>query len=108
MEISNLSQLDLDKSYTFADYYFWKFQERVELLWGKIMKMSPATSRIHQEIAQYINFKLSLFLEKKACKVYFAPFDVRLDGGNGDQKIINVVQPDICVVCDLAKLDEKG
>jgi hypothetical protein len=40
------------------------------------MKMSPATSRIHQEIAQYINFKLSLFLEKKACKVYFAPFDV--------------------------------
>lgn len=44
------------------------------------------------------------------CRVYHAPFDVRLTtgGANGDQQIRTVVQPDICVVCDPAKLDERG
>ena len=39
-----------------------------------------------------------------------APFDVRLTtgGANGDQEIKTVVQPDICVVCDLAKIDARG
>ena len=44
------------------------------------------------------------------CQVYHAPFDVRLTtaGANGDQQIQTVVQPDICVICDLAKLDDRG
>ena len=47
---------------------------------------------------------------KGKCKIYTAPFDVRLpvNGETADDKIYNVVQPDICVVCDKSKLDEKG
>ena len=44
------------------------------------------------------------------CEVYSAPFDVRFpkNGETADDKIYTVVQPDICVVCDLSKLDELG
>jgi Uma2 family endonuclease len=108
MEITNLSQLDLSKRYTYADYFSWKFQDRVELLKGKIMAMSPAPSRRHQVISQKINLKLSNFLVESPCEVYYAPFDVRLERLEDDSKIESVVQPDICVVCDLSKLDEKG
>jgi Uma2 family endonuclease len=48
-------------------------------------------------------------LEGKICQVYEAPFDVRFaDGIIDDRKIKNVVQPDICVICDLDKLDDRG
>lgn len=108
MEITSLSQLDLDKTYSYADYFSWKFQERVELLKGKIMKMSPAPSRQHQEIAQFINSELYSFLKTNPCRVFFAPFDVRLERVKDDKKVENVVQPDLCVVCDLTKLDDRG
>jgi Uma2 family endonuclease len=108
MEITSLSQLDLTKSYTYADYFSWKIQERIELFKGKIFAMSPAPSRHHQEISQFINTELSIFLKNHSCKVYFAPFDVRLQRTVDDKKVNTVVQPDICVVCDLTKLDDRG
>ena len=108
MEITSLDQLDLDKVYTYADYYSWKFKERVELIKGKIMAMSPAPSGFHQRIAQKINLQLSGFLNKSFCEVYFAPFVVRLERVKDDKKVINVVQPDLCVICDLSKLDDRG
>lgn len=53
--------------------------------------------------------KIANFLEGKSCKVYDAPFDVRLSlGEEKEEEITNVVQPDILVVCDKNKLDEKG
>jgi Uma2 family endonuclease len=45
------------------------------------------------------------------CQVFYAPFDVRLPKKlqeKADNQIYTVVQPDICVVCDPAKLDERG
>jgi Uma2 family endonuclease len=50
------------------------------------------------------------YLKNKPCLVFHAPFDVRLpkNGEKEDQKIYTVVQPDICVICDKSKLDEKG
>jgi Uma2 family endonuclease len=47
---------------------------------------------------------------KGKCKVYYAPFDVRFPkhGETADNKIDTVVQPDICVICDLSKIDERG
>lgn len=42
MEITNINQLDLNGTYSYADYLLWKFSERVELIKGKILKMSPA------------------------------------------------------------------
>lgn len=104
-----LSELDLSKNYTYADYLKWQFEERVELIRGKIFKMSPATSRSHQEISRDVLVKLANYLYGKPCKVYAAPFDVRLSRTpNDDSKVYTVVQPDIVVICDLTKLDDKG
>ncbi len=108
MEITDLSQLDLNKTYSYADYFSWRLQERVELLWGKIMKMSPAPNRKHQVISGYIGNKIYNFLEKSPYQVFYAPFDVRLEKTTDDYKVKNVVQPDICVICDITKLDDRG
>ncbi|EKB61665.1 Uma2 family endonuclease [Bergeyella zoohelcum] len=109
MEITNINQLDLDKTYSYADYLLWKFKERVELFRGKILQMSPAPSRRHQKISRMINRKLDDLFYNQKCEVYYAPFDVRLPKQNTeDQSIYTVVQPDLCVICDESKLDEKG
>ncbi len=106
MEITSLDQLDSKKIYTYADYLLWKLKERVELFRGKIFKMSPAPARIHQDISQNLNQVFLNFFRRHSCKVYTAPFDVRLP--NKDREILTVVQPDLCVICDLEKLDDKG
>ncbi|HFC01138.1 MAG TPA: Uma2 family endonuclease [Phaeodactylibacter sp.] len=109
--ITDLNQLDLDKKYTYADYLTWQFDERVELIRGKIFKMSPAPNRFHQEISSELLFIIGNYLQKKSCRVYHAPFDVRLPLPPNKQKstkINTVVQPDICVICDLSKLDVQG
>lgn len=108
MEITNFSQLDLTKRYSYADYFTWKLQERVELLKGKIMLMSPAPSSRHQEISSFISNEVYNFLKKKSCKVFSAPFDVRLEPIKDDSKVFTVVQPDISVICDLTKIDSRG
>jgi Uma2 family endonuclease len=108
-EVDRFSDLDLSAQYTYAQYLKWKFEERVELIRGKIFTMSPAPSRLHQKISQSINHCFLNFLNDKNCEVYTAPFDVRLpDKGPVDEDIITVVQPDLCVICDPTKLDEKG
>ncbi|KQT22318.1 restriction endonuclease [Chryseobacterium sp. Leaf404] len=106
MEITDINQLDPDKNYTYADYLLWKFKERIELFKGKVFKMSPAPARIHQDILRNINRKFDQIFYNKPCKVYFAPFDVRLPNKNGD--VYSVVQPDLSVICDLTKLDDRG
>ena len=67
-------------------------------------------SRLHQAYSLDIAAEIRQYLKGKPCQVYVAPFDVRLTtaGANGDQQITPMVQPDICVVCDLAKLDDRG
>jgi Uma2 family endonuclease len=108
MEITRLNQLDLNKIYSYADYYSWKFKERVELIKGKILAMSPAPNTQHQRIQQFISGELYIFLKNKSCSCFSAPFDVRLDKHKADKKVKTVVQPDICVICDQTKLDERG
>jgi len=104
-----LSDLDFSKTYTYADYFKWRFDERLELIKGKIFRMSPAPSRTHQEISLAMAVKLVNYLKGKPCKVYTAPFDVRLPhNSNEDAAIYTAVQPDICVICDLSKLDDRG
>ncbi len=105
-----LSDLDESSLYSYADYCSWKFQERIELIKGKIFKMTPAPLRIHQTIVVKLTSKFDQFLSGKTCQVYVAPFDVRLPTKNevSDELISTVVQPDLVVVCDLEKLDERG
>lgn len=108
MNITSLDQLDFSKSYTYADYLTWNFKERVELIKGKIFNMSPAPASIHQKISGRIGARLHVFLEDQTCEVYSAPFDVRLTIQKDYKNITTVVQPDICVICDPNKIDEKG
>lgn len=109
--ITNIKQLDLNAKYTYADYLLWQFNERVELIKGKIFKMSPAPSRYHQDISMNLTKELIKAFKNKSCKMYTAPFDVRLINykeSSNDNQITTVVQPDLCVICDKNKLDEKG
>lgn len=105
--ITSISQLDPDGSYTYADYLRWKFEERIELLRGRIHKMA-APSRRHQGISGNIHRFLSNALWKTTCKVYTAPFDVRLTRTKDNKQVNTVVQPDLCVICDPSKLDDRG
>ncbi len=104
-----LADLDIEKLYSYADYCKWFFDERIELIKGRIFKMSPAPTSAHQLISGDIYGQLWTFLKGKPCQVISAPFDVRLPRkSNDDAEIITVVQPDICVVCDKRKIDKKG
>ncbi|WP_310590510.1 Uma2 family endonuclease [Dyadobacter sp. CY261] len=49
-------------------------------------------------------------LKNRECQVFAAPFDVRLPrfDARGDKEIFTVVQPDVSVICDATKVDEKG
>lgn len=106
-EIKDISALDFNKVYTYTDYLSWKFKERVELIKGKIFRMTPAPSTNHQKVSMDISVRLYQFLDKTKCRIFSAPFDVRLKKLN-EKETYTVVQPDIVVICDSSKLDEKG
>jgi Uma2 family endonuclease len=103
-------QLDLTKKYSFADYLTWMDDKRRELYEGFVKMMTPAPRRVHQEISRELIIAFGNYLKNKRCKVFSAPFDVRLpsNGEKEDNQIYTVVQPDICIICDKAKLDDKG
>ena len=105
--ITNIDQLDFSKTYTYADYLLWQFSERVELIKGFIRKMSPAPSMIHQTVSSNLNGIFYNNFKQSNCRFYAAPFDVRLPIKTV-QKDTTVVQPDLCVVCDVSKLDKRG
>lgn len=105
--ITDINELDPNGIYTYADYLTWRFEEYVELFRGKLKRMSPAPRRRHQDVAGNIFSELKSFLRRKPCKVYVAPFDVRLLK-TGSSEIYTVIQPDVCIVCDRNKLDEAG
>lgn len=87
----------------------WEDDQRWELIEGVAYNMTPAPSPRHQEISAELMRQLTNFFLDKQCKVYAAPFDVRFpENKEADENIKTVVQPDISVVCDLKKVDEKG
>ncbi len=110
--ITQLSQLDLTQTYNYADYMTWRFDEAVELIKGKIMAMSPAPNVEHQSISTNLMRELSVFFKHKQCRVFAAPFDVRLYDRKksllASQDIHTVVQPDLCVICNPEFLDKQG
>lgn len=108
--ITDISQLDPNGTYTYADYLKWQFDESVELIKGKLYQMSPAPRRAHQRSVSQLLIDIGVYLEDKTCQIYTAPFDVRLPVRNERKpdQLHTVVQPDICIVCDAAKLDDAG
>jgi Uma2 family endonuclease len=98
-----------DHRYTFGDYLSWPDGERWELINGIASAMTPAPSTQHQKILVEVTRQFSNFFLEKPCDVFAAPFDVRLPRGDEKDELIDtVVQPDIVVVCDPTKIDEKG
>ena len=105
--VTKFSDLDLTKQYSYSDYLLWQFQERVELIKGIIMKMSPAPSMVHQTISNNLTGSFYINFRRKPCRVFQAPFDVRLPISSA-KKDSTVVQPDLCIICDESKLDKRG
>jgi len=104
------------RKWTYADYLTWPDDERWEIIdgiaypWDGTQAMSPAPGRTHQAISRELLVIFATHLKGKDCQVYNAPFDVRLPRTSdaSDDEIDTVVQPDIVVICDPDKLDDKG
>lgn len=100
--------------YTYGDYMTWPEAERWELIGGKAYPMMtsspfPAPALRHQQTQAMLFFLLMQYFQGKPCQVLAAPVDVRLPQANeSDEAVDTVVQPDLLVVCDRVKLDEKG
>jgi Uma2 family endonuclease len=111
-KITQLSQLDLTQTYSYADYLTWRFTETVELIKGKITLMSPAPNVKHQAISRNLHGICYPFFRRNPCRLFAAPFDVRLYDRKksllASQDIRTVVQPDLCVICNPALLDQQG
>lgn len=110
--VTQLSQLDFNLTYSYADYISWQIKERLELIKGKILLMSPAPNVEHQRIETKLLLAIGLHLKGKKCEVFPAPFDVRLYDRKkslcASQDIHTVVQPDLCVICNPEILDQQG
>ena len=125
------SLLDKKNIYNYNDYQKWDNDKHYELIYGRIFDMTPTPSRKHQEISGAIHNIFYNYLINKKCEIYAAPFDVRLPDYNlkisansneekskenvkynkndyNDKKILTVVQPDLSIICDRNKLDDKG
>lgn len=91
-------------NYTIEDIYALADDCRAELIHGQIYYMAPPSTR-HQRILNYLNTEINLYIRSKGgkCEVFPAPFAVFL---NRDNK--TYVEPDISVICDKNKIDEKG
>ena len=95
--------------FTYGDYLKWPEGERWELIDGVAYDMTPAPGMQHQVISSRLHGQIFEFLKGQSCIVFSAPFDVRLPEANeSDDEIVTVVQPDLLVVCDKQKIDDRG
>ena len=94
---------------TFADCLTWEENDRVEIIDGEVFMMATPSS-VHQEIAAELTRQFGNYLEGKQCKVYPAPFGVRLFEQDGEtpEDVDTVVEPDLSVVCDRSNIDKHG
>ena len=107
-EITRLDQLNEDSfEYSYSDYMKWQFQERVEIIMGKIFPMSAPTT-LHQHIIGELFFTMYAFFKHTSCNVILSPIDVRLPVGKQGKTFKTVMQPDLCVICDKSKIVAQG
>jgi Uma2 family endonuclease len=108
--ITDLSQLDFKKQYTYSDYLTWQFSERVELIKGWLYNLGTAPRLTEKNVIRHLFFEMYSFFKYKDTEVYHEQFDVRLTKNKAqkNQDTDTVVQPDVCVICDNTKLDEAG
>ena len=72
----------------------------------------PAQNYLTPTLRETLNNLLGIHFRDKPCQAFAAPFDVRLfdrfKTPKFDGDVCTVVQPDLCVICDETKLDERG
>ncbi len=99
----------LDERFTYGDYLLWDDDQRWELIDGVPFAMSPAPRLRHQRVLVELSRQIANYLLDKPCQLFVAPFDVRLpEADENDDQVETVVQPDLSVICDSAKLDDAG
>ena len=103
-DVDIVDVLKREDSYTIKDIYELPDGYRAELIDGKIYYMAPP-SCTHQKISRKIHQAIANYIDSNGgkCEALAAPFAVFL---NDDD--INYVEPDISVICDPSRLDEKG
>lgn len=108
-EIEGTLALKSDRRYTYGDYRTWPEDERWELVDGVAYSMSPAPRYRHQRLVSLLMTKLGVWFEGKKCIPLISPLDVFLpDADEALEDIDTVVQPDVVVLCDEAKIIEEG
>lgn len=94
--------------FTYADCCAWPEDERWELIDG-VAYAIPSPGLVHQVVLGELFVQIANYLLGKVCRAFIAPLDIRLPRGKeADDDIATVLQPDISVVCDPGKLDERG
>ncbi len=100
---------DLAGEYTASDYLRWRFEGYVELIKGKIFKMSPSPADPHQALSAELSYIFYNKLRNQRCTFRNAPYDVYLvKEGESYKQTRNVVQPDIAIICDKQKVTYRG
>jgi len=96
--------------HTYGDYLEWSRNYGDEIIDGvAYVREPPSPSRTHQELVGALYYELCRALEGRSFCMYIAPFDVRLPRSDeSDDKIETVIQPDVFIVCDREKTDERG
>lgn len=91
-------------AYTVDDIYALPDGERAEPMDGMIYRMT-LPNRVHQELVSELNILIGTYIKSHRgdCEVYPAPFAVFLNADNH-----TYVEPDISVICDKNKLDNRG
>lgn len=108
--MDGMRQRDI-QHHTYADYLTWSATSGDEVIDGTAyVREPPSPSRLHQEVVFELGRQVGNSLEGKPGRAYVAPFDVRLpkDGAGEDDQIDTVVQPDVLIVRDLQKVDDRG
>ncbi len=88
-----------DERFSWRDYQTWPAETRWEIIDGIAYAMSPAPSTRHQRVAGKLHAHFDRILSGRGCTPFIAPTDVKLSE-------FDIVQPDILIVCDPAKIGE--
>jgi Uma2 family endonuclease len=88
--------------YTYEDYESWAEDFRCEIIDGQVYALAQPLI-IHQAVSGELYLHLRNFLKDKPCKVYYAPFAVRLHTGTDDEQTL---EPDLVVICDMKKIED--
>lgn len=99
----------IEQHFTYADYLHWPDDERWELIDGQAYAMAPAPTISHQTLVGQLFRQIDEALDGAPCRALIAPLDVLLPvADEADEQTGTIVQPDILVVCDPAKITERN